>query len=75
MKIAYIGIGSNLGDRKSNIDKAIRLVDFMKGVRVKKISSITRYKQTPINPTNTKLIYLFLILNFFILLLVLTNIL
>ncbi|MBL7156954.1 MAG: 2-amino-4-hydroxy-6-hydroxymethyldihydropteridine diphosphokinase [Candidatus Omnitrophica bacterium] len=37
---AYVGIGSNLGDRKSNIEKAIRLVELVKGVRLKNISSI-----------------------------------
>ena len=37
---AYIGIGSNLGDRKANIKKAIGLVKSLKGVEVKRVSSI-----------------------------------
>ena len=36
----YIGIGSNLGDRKANIEKAIWLVKLLKGVKLKNISSI-----------------------------------
>lgn len=36
----YIGIGSNLGDRRANIEKAIKLVKLIKGVRIKRTSSI-----------------------------------
>ena len=35
----YIGLGSNLGDRKSNIAKALELVDALVG-RVERVSSI-----------------------------------
>ncbi|MBN1353265.1 MAG: 2-amino-4-hydroxy-6-hydroxymethyldihydropteridine diphosphokinase [Candidatus Omnitrophica bacterium] len=37
---AFIGIGSNLGDRKANIDKAMELVRLIKGVRLMAFSSI-----------------------------------
>ncbi|MFH1593121.1 MAG: 2-amino-4-hydroxy-6-hydroxymethyldihydropteridine diphosphokinase [Candidatus Omnitrophota bacterium] len=36
----YIGIGSNLGDRNANIDKALKLVSMVKGVKLQKVSSI-----------------------------------
>lgn len=42
----YIGIGSNLGDRKANIEKAVRLVKLIKKVKVKRISSI--YETKPV---------------------------
>lgn len=37
---AYIGIGSNLTDRKANIKKAIELVGSIKGINVERTSSI-----------------------------------
>ena len=43
---AYIGIGSNLGNRKARIRKAIELVKLVKGVRFKRISSI--YETEPV---------------------------
>lgn len=42
----YIGIGSNLGDRKANIEKAVKLVKLIKGVKVQKSSSI--YETKPV---------------------------
>lgn len=38
--VAYIGVGSNLGDRKGNIEKARKLVNLIKDTSVKKNSSI-----------------------------------
>ena len=46
MKV-YIGIGSNLGDRRANIKKALSLVKLLKNVRLKKVSSI--YETDPID--------------------------
>ena len=37
---AYIGIGSNLTDRKANIKKAMELVRSIKGINVERTSSI-----------------------------------
>ena len=42
----YIGIGSNLGDRKANITKAVELAKLIKGIKVKKVSSI--YEADPV---------------------------
>ena len=36
----YIGIGSNLGDRKKNINMALDKLKSRKGVEIEKISSI-----------------------------------
>jgi 2-amino-4-hydroxy-6-hydroxymethyldihydropteridine diphosphokinase len=36
---AYIALGSNMGDRKANLDEAIRLLDGADGVRVVRVSS------------------------------------
>lgn len=38
--IAYIGLGSNLGDRDANIQKALRAVGDVDGVQVEKASSV-----------------------------------
>ena len=43
---AYIGIGSNLGDRKANIKKALSLIELVKGVKLIKVSSI--YETDPV---------------------------
>lgn len=43
MNRAYLGIGSNLGDKRQNIDTAIALLGEQEGIRVSKISS---YYQT-----------------------------
>ncbi len=40
MAICYLGIGSNLGDRRSNIRLAIERIDSLKNTKVIKISSI-----------------------------------
>ena len=43
---AYIGIGSNTGDSRGNIDRAIALVGLVDGVAVKGVSSI--YETEPV---------------------------
>lgn len=43
---AYIGIGSNLGDRKANIEKAIKLIGLTKGLKLVRVSSI--YETEPV---------------------------
>jgi 2-amino-4-hydroxy-6-hydroxymethyldihydropteridine diphosphokinase len=40
-QIVYIGVGSNLGNRRQNIRQALNLLDQTPGIRVKKISSIS----------------------------------
>ena len=45
-EIAYIGIGSNLGDRKANIKKALKLLEISEGIELKKTSSI--YETDPV---------------------------
>ena len=47
MTICYIGIGSNLGDRASNIDRAIKAVSNIPGSRLKQSSSI--YETDPVS--------------------------
>jgi len=42
----YIGVGSNLGDRKRNIEKAKSLLELAEGIRFKRSSSI--YETDPI---------------------------
>ena len=44
--VTYIGIGSNLGDRKRNIEKATALVNLIKDTSVRKKSSI--YETEPV---------------------------
>lgn len=39
-KTVFIGVGSNLGDRKANIEKALELVNLIKGVKLLRVSSI-----------------------------------
>lgn len=39
MAIAYLGIGSNLGDRQANIDKALALLGEHEEIKVLKVSS------------------------------------
>ena len=36
----FIGVGSNLGNRKANIEKAIDLVKRIKGIKFRRVSSI-----------------------------------
>ena len=45
MSIAYIGIGSNLGDRRENIAKSIALMRKEKGIQVLRVSSL--YESDP----------------------------
>lgn len=40
MSIAYIGLGSNLGDRQKNIETAIEKIRLRKTIEVKEISSV-----------------------------------
>jgi 2-amino-4-hydroxy-6-hydroxymethyldihydropteridine diphosphokinase len=46
MAICYIGIGSNLGDRRSFIDRAIAALKASGGIKVKRASSI--YETDPV---------------------------
>ena len=43
---AYIGLGSNLGDKRANIKKALELLGEAPGVQVKKVASF--YKTAPL---------------------------
>ena len=43
---AYIGIGSNVGDRKANIKRALELIGMTRGVDLEKTSSI--YETEPV---------------------------
>lgn len=47
MTICYIGIGSNLGDRRAYIDKAIEGLRSNKNIRVSRVSTI--YETDPIS--------------------------
>ena len=40
MESVYVGIGSNIGDRESNVHEAIRLIDETVGLGVMKSSSL-----------------------------------
>jgi len=40
MAICYLGVGSNLGNRRGNIKKALRLINHLKGTRVLKQSRL-----------------------------------
>ncbi len=42
---AFLGLGANIGDRKENLLKALRLLDSKPGIRVEEISSI--YESEP----------------------------
>lgn len=44
MSIVYIGFGSNLGDRKKNIEQALRLLKQHPQIEIKKISSLVESK-------------------------------
>ena len=46
MTVCYLGVGSNLGDRRGYIDKAIRLLGAVNGVKVDRVSSI--YETDPV---------------------------
>lgn len=38
-EIAYVGLGSNLGDRRTSMDAAVRRMSTIPGVRLRKVSS------------------------------------
>ena len=42
-KYCYLGIGSNLGDRRANIEKALQLISAAQDIHVKKVSSLGEY--------------------------------
>jgi len=44
--LCYIGIGSNLGDRKKHIESAIEKLKAIKGIEVKRVSNI--YETDPV---------------------------
>jgi 2-amino-4-hydroxy-6-hydroxymethyldihydropteridine diphosphokinase len=46
---AYIGLGSNLGDKGANIKKALEMLEENPGVQVKKVASL--YKTAPLYVT------------------------
>lgn len=43
---AYIGLGSNLGDKRSNLEKALELLDSTPGVKLNRVASY--YRTAPI---------------------------
>ncbi len=49
LNTAYIGLGSNLGDKKANIKKALELLEECPGVRVKRVASL--YRTAPVGFT------------------------
>ncbi len=46
MTEAFLGIGSNLGDRKANIDKAVEALNASRGIKVSKVSPF--YETEPV---------------------------
>jgi 2-amino-4-hydroxy-6-hydroxymethyldihydropteridine diphosphokinase len=44
MPIAYLGLGSNLGDRQRNLEQAVSALDGTSGIRVMRVSS---FRVTP----------------------------
>lgn len=46
MVTCYLGIGSNLGDRRRNIKKALEILKNTKGIRLEKVSKI--YETNPV---------------------------
>ncbi len=46
MAVCFIGIGSNLGDRRENIKRALKFLKKTDGLRIKKISKL--YETVPI---------------------------
>ena len=48
--IAYLSIGSNIGDRLKTFQKAIQMLEAYNGIRVEKLSSI--YETDPVGYTN-----------------------
>lgn len=50
MVVAYLGIGSNLGQRKKNIQQAVHLLTHTPGINVEKMSSL--YESEPVGYKN-----------------------
>lgn len=48
-QIAYVGLGSNLGDKEANIKKALEMLNTSPGVRVKRAASL--YRTAPVGYT------------------------
>lgn len=49
LNTAYIGLGSNLGDKEANIKKALKLLEASPGVHVKRVASF--YRTAPVGYT------------------------
>lgn len=49
LNIAYIGLGSNLGEPEANLKKALELLDSFPGVQIKKVASL--YRTEPLGYT------------------------
>ena len=48
---AYIGLGSNLGDRHKNFTQALNLIDKTNGIELKRVSSV--YETKPLGVAET----------------------
>jgi 2-amino-4-hydroxy-6-hydroxymethyldihydropteridine diphosphokinase len=46
MKTAYLGLGSNVGERLEQLESAIKILDNVEGVQVSQISSV--YETEPV---------------------------
>jgi len=46
MVVCYLGIGSNLGDRRKNIKRALEILKNTKGIKLEKVSKI--YETEPV---------------------------
>ena len=46
---AYLGLGSNIGDREQQLQEAIKIIDSIEGITVTKISPI--YETAPVGYT------------------------
>jgi len=44
MITAYLGVGSNLGDRKKNISDAVKMLGEIEGLKVVKVASVIETK-------------------------------
>lgn len=44
-RVVYIGLGSNLGDKKENLEEAIKMLESADGVRITRLSSL--YQSEP----------------------------
>ncbi|BAF58387.1 MAG: 2-amino-4-hydroxy-6-hydroxymethyldihydropteridine diphosphokinase [Pelotomaculum sp.] len=49
LRTAYIGLGSNMGDKKANIERALEMLKASAGVRVKRVASL--YRTAPLGYT------------------------